>query len=58
METAGADLRQMQRTPLAASHVQALRVLEFRKSIRLPSKSVLARVVMSSVFWARFGAGS
>src|ERR1700759_265652 len=27
METIGADLRQMQRTPLAASHVQALRSL-------------------------------
>jgi thioredoxin reductase (NADPH) len=25
MESIGADLRQMQRTPLAASHVQALR---------------------------------
>jgi hypothetical protein len=25
METIGGDLRQMQRTPLAASHVQALR---------------------------------
>src|ERR1700732_4932008 len=27
METIGADLRQMQRTPLAASHVEALRAV-------------------------------
>jgi thioredoxin reductase (NADPH) len=40
METIGADLRQMQRTPLSASHVQALR--EAGKIITHPSGTFLA----------------
>jgi thioredoxin reductase (NADPH) len=41
METIGADLRQMQRTPLAASHVQALR--EAGKVVTYPAGALLAR---------------
>jgi thioredoxin reductase (NADPH) len=41
METIGADLRQMQRTPLAASHVQALR--EEGKIATYPAGTFLAR---------------
>src|SRR5271165_4597 len=41
METIGADLRQMQRTPLAASHVQALRAAG--KIATYPAGTFLAR---------------
>jgi thioredoxin reductase (NADPH) len=41
METIGADLRQMQRTPLAASHVQALR--EAGKIATYPAGTLLTR---------------
>jgi thioredoxin reductase (NADPH) len=41
METIGADLRQMQRTPLAASHVQALRAEG--KIVTYPAGTFLAR---------------
>ena len=41
MESIGADLRQMQRTPLAASHVQALR--EAGKTVTHPVGAILAR---------------
>src|SRR5579862_1016449 len=41
METIGADLRQMQRTPLAASHVQALR--EAGKVVTYPAGALLAK---------------
>lgn len=41
METIGADLRQMQRTPLAASHVQALRAQG--KIVAYPAGTFLAR---------------
>ena len=41
METIGGDLRQMQRTPLAASHVQALR--EAGKIVTYPAGTFLAR---------------
>jgi thioredoxin reductase (NADPH) len=41
METIGADLRQMQRTPLAASHVQALRAQG--KIVTYPAGTFLAR---------------
>jgi thioredoxin reductase (NADPH) len=41
METIGADLRQMQRTPLAASHVQALRAAG--KTATYPAGTFLAR---------------
>jgi len=41
METIGADLRQMQRTPLSASHVQALRVAG--KIATYPAGTFLAR---------------
>src|SRR5882757_8408289 len=41
METIGYDLRQMQRTPLAASHVEALRVAG--KVVTYPSGVFLAR---------------
>ena len=41
METIGADLRQMQRTPLAASHVEALR--EAGKIVTYPAGTFLAR---------------
>ena len=41
METIGADLRQMQRTPLSASHVQALR--EAGKIATYPAGTFLAR---------------
>jgi thioredoxin reductase (NADPH) len=41
METIGSDLRQMQRTPLAASHVQALR--EHGKVVTYPAGTFLAR---------------
>src|SRR3984957_17405281 len=41
METIGGDLRQMQRTPLAASHVQALR--EQGKIVTYPAGTFLAR---------------
>ncbi|HLW24829.1 MAG TPA: FAD-dependent oxidoreductase [Steroidobacteraceae bacterium] len=41
METIGADLRQMQRTPLAASHVQALR--EAGKVVTYPAGTFLAK---------------
>jgi thioredoxin reductase (NADPH) len=41
METIGGDLRQMQRTPLAASHVQALRGVG--KVATYPAKKILAR---------------
>jgi thioredoxin reductase (NADPH) len=41
METIGADLRQMQRTPLAASHVAALRVVG--KPVTYPAGAFLAR---------------
>src|SRR5271156_5220810 len=40
METIGADLRQMQRTPLAASHVEALRALG--KIVTYPAGTFLA----------------
>jgi thioredoxin reductase (NADPH) len=40
METIGGDLRQMQRTPLAASHVQALR--EHGKIVTYPAGTFLA----------------
>src|SRR5450755_2115300 len=41
METIGGDLRQMQRTPLSASHVQALR--EAGKIVTYPAGTFLAR---------------
>src|SRR3984957_17848501 len=41
METIGGDLRQMQRTPLAASHVQTLR--EQGKIVTYPAGTFLAR---------------
>lgn len=41
METIGADLRQMQRTPLAASHVAALRAAG--RLVTYPAGSLLAR---------------
>src|SRR6202789_1340751 len=41
MESIGADLRQMQRTPLAASHVQALR--DAGKTVTHPAGAILAR---------------
>ncbi len=41
MESIGADLRQMQRTPLAASHVQALR--DAGKTVTHPVGTILAR---------------
>ena len=41
METIGGDLRQMQRTPLAASHVQALRAAG--KIATYPAGTFLAR---------------
>src|SRR5271167_3940677 len=41
METIGADLRQMQRTPLAASHVEALRAQG--KIVTYPAGTFLAR---------------
>jgi thioredoxin reductase (NADPH) len=41
METIGADLRQMQRTPLAASHVAALRAAG--KAVTYPAGAFLAR---------------
>jgi thioredoxin reductase (NADPH) len=41
METIGGDLRQMQRTPLAASHVQALRA--HGKIVTYPAGTFLAR---------------
>ncbi|WP_242137083.1 cyclic nucleotide-binding domain-containing thioredoxin-disulfide reductase [Sphingomonas sp. TREG-RG-20F-R18-01] len=41
METIGADLRQMQRTPLAPSHVAALR--EAGREVSYPKGAVLAR---------------
>ena len=41
METIGNDLRQMQRTPLAAAHVAALRAAG--KSVIFPAKTFLAR---------------
>jgi len=41
METIGADLRQMQRTPLSASHVEALR--EEGKIVAYPAGTFLAR---------------
>jgi uncharacterized protein DUF4158 len=41
MESIGANLRQMQRTPLAASHVQALR--DARKTVTHPVGAILAR---------------
>ena len=41
MESIGADLRQMQRTPLAASHVQALR--DAGKTVTHPVGAILAR---------------
>ena len=41
METIGNDLRQMQRTPLAASHVEALRVAG--KAVTYPAGVFLAR---------------
>src|SRR5450755_5127166 len=41
METIGGDLRQMQRTPLSASHVQALR--EAGKIVTYPTGTFLAR---------------
>jgi thioredoxin reductase (NADPH) len=41
METIGGDLRQMQRTPLAASHVEALRAVG--KAATYPAKTFLAR---------------
>ena len=41
METIGADLRQMQRTPLAASHVAALRAVG--RLVTYPAGSLLAR---------------
>ena len=41
MESIGADLSQMQRTPLAASHVQALR--DAGKTVTHPAGAILAR---------------
>ncbi len=41
METIGGDLRQMQRTPLAASHVEALRAAG--KVVTYPAGTFLAR---------------
>jgi hypothetical protein len=41
MESIGADLRQMRRTPLAASHVQALR--DAGKTVTHPVGAILAR---------------
>src|ERR1700678_1557980 len=41
MESIGADLRQMQRTPLGASHVQALR--DAGKTVTHPAGAILAR---------------
>ena len=41
METIGGDLRQMQRTPLSASHVEALR--ESGKIVTYPTGTFLAR---------------
>ena len=41
METIGGDLRQMQRTPLAPSHVQALR--EHGEIVTYPAGTFLAR---------------
>src|ERR1700693_3059952 len=41
MESIGADLRQMQRAPLAASHVQALR--DAGKTVTHPVGAILAR---------------
>ena len=41
METIGADLRQMQRTPLSASHVEALR--EMGRIATYPAGTFLAR---------------
>jgi thioredoxin reductase (NADPH) len=41
METIGADLRQMQRTPLAASHVAALRAVG--RAVTYPAGAFLAR---------------
>ena len=41
METIGADLRQMQRTPLAAAHVDALRAAG--KVVNYPAGTLLAR---------------
>src|ERR1700722_12066218 len=42
METIGADLRQMQRTPLAAPHVEALRAAG--KVVTHPAGTILARL--------------
>src|SRR5258706_2359891 len=42
METIGADLRQMQRTPLAAAHVEALRAAG--KVVTHPAGTILARL--------------
>jgi thioredoxin reductase (NADPH) len=42
METIGADLRQMQRTPLAAAHVEALRTAG--KVVSYPAGTILARL--------------
>src|SRR5260221_3800923 len=42
METIGADLRQMQRTPLAAAHVEALRAVG--KVVTYPAGTILARL--------------
>ena len=42
METIGADLRQMQRTPLAAAHVEALRAAG--KVVTYPAGTILARL--------------
>jgi thioredoxin reductase (NADPH) len=41
METIGGDLRQMQRTPLAAAHVEALRIAG--AAVRYPAGTLLAR---------------
>jgi thioredoxin reductase (NADPH) len=41
METIGADLRQMQRTPLAAAHVEALRAAG--KAVTYPAGTLVAR---------------
>jgi thioredoxin reductase (NADPH) len=41
MESIGADLGQMQRTPLAASHVQALR--DAGKTVTHPAGAIDAR---------------
>src|SRR5258708_33266350 len=42
METIGADLRPMQRTPLAAAHVEALRAAG--KVVTYPAGTILARL--------------